>query len=640
MGSDYRRHEAPVSEFRWPGYLGLATAIVSVGLAVSGVVGLVLTLVLAVLGVIGAGLSTTWLQGLWGRSSILTREAAEAKVAESARATPSLDDLVAAHSGAATTRRDDRATPSLEFTSRDVGPAVGPAVQSPGPSGAMTGAAIAGAVGLHDWLNPESAAVQALEHATGDSITSAFDLHRTIAATKYKLWTDGSMVNWRGHVGEHQIADQIESWAGEGAVDMPAASNFEGADLSFFDGEYQVKFVSDFDSIVNQHGDTLIVPEDTSNIPEDALRIDFSEPFDPSILDGHDVIVAEGLTLAGAEDAWESAVGLAAGGIDAADVLDAAGDAAIPGIGVAIRVAASGYQRREALADSRLRGRATGRVARDAAYGGGGAAAGGTAGTLIGAGIDIASFGLTLGMGSVLGGMAGTALGAKAGSKAARKEDDKLIARRQDAVKSHITNYGTAFKTAQQRMQEDWSSALARADSEADRLQAIRREQVKKIAAQTRAELERLAELSDEERRQLFFVGVTEISRLAREERSPRARRQQALWLRSAEKADDMASVLTALMMLPALTGEVREWMVERSKAQAAVVVAGDMIASQIRQQAFRDRSAIVDQIHKDKDSLQSQAKAALDIPARDVEKATKELKDELTIAGRPTKGA
>ena len=210
---------------------------------------------------------------------------------------------------------------------------------------------------------------------------SAFDLHRIIAAEQYKLWTGGSIANWRGHVGEHQIAEQIDSWAGQGTVSMPEASNFEGADLSLFDGDYQVKFHADVNKIVNQHGDQLIVPEGAANIPEDALHVDLGEPFDPSILEGHDVIVAEGL-LWPAQRTRGVAVGLAAGGIDGADVWDAASDAAIPGIGVAIRVAASGYKRRTALADPDLRARAAGRIARDALYGGGGAAAGGTIGTL------------------------------------------------------------------------------------------------------------------------------------------------------------------------------------------------------------------------------------------------------------------
>ena len=290
---------------------------------------------------------------------------------------------------------------------------------------------------------------------------------------QYHLLTEGSLTNWSGHVGEAQVAEQIESWAPAGTIAMPDASNYAGADISIFDGDFQVKFYSDFNDIDNTHADTLIVNEDAANIPGDALHIDFSEPFDTSILEGHDVIVAEGLTLAGADDAWESAAGLWAGGLDGGDAVDAAGDALIPGIGSAIRVGMSGYRRRSALQDPALRERAMGRVARDGAYGLAGAGGGALLGGLLGGVVDVATFGMTGGTGF----MVGSALGAGYGGKKAdiaRAEDADKVRQAQERVNNALAKYGRAVDKARSETDVAWKRQVNDAHSRAAQLADIR----------------------------------------------------------------------------------------------------------------------------------------------------------------------
>lgn len=64
--------------------------------------------------------------------------------------------------------------------------------------------------GAIQWLTPDSAAMAALSHVTGENITNAFDFHRTLSAHQYQLLHQGSLLNWRGHVGEAQVAEQVE----------------------------------------------------------------------------------------------------------------------------------------------------------------------------------------------------------------------------------------------------------------------------------------------------------------------------------------------------------------------------------------------------------------------------------------------
>jgi hypothetical protein len=492
-------------------------------------------------------------------------------------------------------------------------------------------------VGLESWLTPDTAALAALEQVTGESISSALDLHSTIAAGQYKLWTDGSMNMWRGHVGEHQIVEQVAAWDPD-AVTMPDASNFPGADVSLFGEGYQVKFVQDFNTIDNIHGDPLIVADGTLNVPEDALVVDFSSPFDPSILEGHDVIVAEGLTLAGAQDAWESAVGIAAGGIDGGDISETLGDIAIPGMGAAIRVAASGYRRRAALADPDLRQRATGRVVRDVAYTTGGVTAGGSTGALIGAAVDVLSLGMTMGLGSVLGGMIGAGLGGSAAGKMAAAEDQAKIEAKVRQVRSAIAEFGRKATRVEETAQARWGEARATADRAAFQLEDERRKELQGVLVKASTDLDRLATIGPEEAQALIHDSVTRMNSVG--PRSPRERRIRAAWGAAAERQrtaakPDPTVVLSLVAGAPHGQRELDRWACSRWQRRTTVLAAAHAATGACVAGALSDRVWLGGELQRQKSEIQIWSRKELDKAVQPVGRANGELSRELKLAGR-----
>ena len=508
-------------------------------------------------------------------------------------------------------------------------------------------ASLAFTSGAIDWLTPDQAAMDALAQATHTDITNAFDLHKTLAEHQYHLLTEGSLTNWSGHVGEAQVAEQIESWAPAGTVTMPDASNYAGADISFFDGDFQVKFYSDFNDINNIHGDSLIVNEDAANIPSDALHIDFSEPFDPSILDGHDVIVAEGLTLAGADDAWESAAGLWAGGLDGGDAIDAAGDAFIPGIGSAIRVGMSGYRRRSALQDPALRERAMGRVARDGAYGLAGAGGGALLGGLIGGLLDVATLGMTGGTGVMIGSAIGAGFGGKTAGDIARGEDADKVRGAQKQVNDELAAYGRAVDKAQSEADEAWTQELRDADIRAAQLAAIRSAQSDHLIELMRTDLERLRTLSAAEAKQLLAAAASTVDAAATHERSPRARRRQTAWRRESDaiqaRLTDGANpgvreVLTLVTAAPEGGDAARSWLTDRLQRRTTVIAAADQLHTALLRRTLADRQNLAHVLNRAKATLQNNVVTALAAPIERVERQTAQLKEELVIGGHLSK--
>jgi hypothetical protein len=294
---------------------------------------------------------------------------------------------------------------------------------------AVVPGAIAGVVGVHDWLTPNQSVLDAMHALTREHVAGSLDLWSTVQERGYHLWSENSLIKWRGHVGEQQVMDQLTPWLGD-RVQLEPLSNNPGSDLSIDGQDFNVKVTEDYANVGPSHfADNpdipIILNSDAANIPQDALHVDLSEPFNVAMLDGHHVIVAEGFTLSGAEDALTDAFGTLAGGIhDAGDVAEAATaaaqDAAFPVLGSAIRVVRSGIREGALLKHHGDTGRVVKNVATDVAVTGGGVAAGATVGHIIGGGIDVLSGGLTMGTGTIVGGMLGSALGGFFGSKASQ----------------------------------------------------------------------------------------------------------------------------------------------------------------------------------------------------------------------------
>jgi hypothetical protein len=481
--------------------------------------------------------------------------------------------------------------------------------------------------------------VAAVEHATHEQISGALDLHRTLAEHHYKLMSDGSMINWRGHTFEQQINEQIEGWAGSSAASMPEANNYAGPDMSIFGQDFQIKGYEDFAGIDNTYGDPLVVADGAANIPEDALYVDFSQPFDPSILEGHDVIVAEGLTLAGAEDAWESAAGMAAGGVDLGDVGDAGFDMAIPGLGAAIRVAASGYRRRAALADPELRAEASGRVGRDAVYGLAGASSGGTMGVLLGGLVDVATLGLTMGMGTVIGGMIGAGAGGMAGGALASAEDQERIDGAARETREAIEQYGQALEIVQVETDEEWNRATSQADRSAADVQRRLDQSLARVGDKARTDLANAADMTEGEAVALLRWAFRVLQMLAAQETGRRARRRQKAWMQRLASVRrmplDTEQILLLLIAVPGGQAVAQQWLWDRNQRRGVTISAASVVLERLVGHAIGERMSLQVTLQQRRRELRESAKDELEPYAVDVRACTKKVKRELAISAR-----
>ena len=111
------------------------------------------------------------------------------------------------------------------------------------------------------------------------------------------------------------------------------------------------------------------------------MHVDLSQPFDPAMLDGHAVVVADGLSLSGIQDnLGDSFVDVVGGHLDVGDVLGDAADMGIPVVGSAIRIVRSGIREGKLLGVHNDPVRMAKNIAIDVGAIGGGVAAGGTIG--------------------------------------------------------------------------------------------------------------------------------------------------------------------------------------------------------------------------------------------------------------------
>ena len=506
-------------------------------------------------------------------------------------------------------------------------------------------AGIATVVGLQEWLTPDSAALAALEHVTGQEVNNALDFHAIVAGKAlsgdgYHFLTDGSMSNWMGHVGEQQIREQVESWAGEGAVTMPDSASFEGADATIFGQDFQVKFYDDFNDIVNQHGDALIVNEDALNIPDDALRIDFSEPFDPAVLEGHDVIVAEGLTQAGAIDSWESAAGVWAGGLDAGDMAGEVFDAAIPGLGAAVAVAISGYRRRKALGDKTLRAEASKRIARDSGERVAAVTTAGLIGGGIGLGIDILTLGATAGLGTALGGIIGARIGGRQAARVANERDAERIRKAQKKVITSTAAYGLAVEQAQIEAATSWQQILDQGEQAASALAERLAMESGWIATAARADLDTALSLDAESTEDILRQSQLAARDLRQAGWSLPALRERQAWLTRTARLSPESTTTEVLLVAVAAPGgrdRIRLWLQAMNQRRQVIVAAADVAMRSLFRSALEARRGMRQHLVDSRGELDQRVSDSLAKPIRAVEKASEHLHRELVLAGKAT---
>ncbi|MGY1709136.1 hypothetical protein ACI8AC_06450 [Geodermatophilus sp. SYSU D00758] len=509
---------------------------------------------------------------------------------------------------------------------------------------AMVPGAIAGAVGVHDWLTPNQSVLEAVHALTHEQVSNSLDLWGTVQENGYKLWTEQSLLKWRGHVGEQQVMDQLTPWLGDRAQ-LESLSNNPGSDLSIDGRDFNVKVTKDFDGGTSDHfaenpGIPVIVNSDAADIPQDALHVDLSEPFDVAMLDGHHVIVAEGLTLSGAEDALADAFGPAVGRInDAGDVLDAASsalpDATLPVLGSAIRVVRSGMKESALLKHHGDTGRLIKNVTTDVAVTGGGVAAGGTVGHIVGGGIDVLTGGLTLGAGTVLGGIVGSALGGLFGSKAAQTMKlAPLHEARADSL-AKLEAYSGKVAEVEERTNRTWRAqilpaARRRANAAATDLQKTATTAV----AAADAELRAATTLDRESRTRLLGDARGRVEATLAREASSLARRRAASWSSAADAAWETADVFDVVLASPGGERVTRDWLEDAAARHELVLAAAAETARLIGATAVRTRAALASSLADSRADLFVDARRQLDGPLRALERANAKVRHELVATG------
>jgi hypothetical protein len=509
---------------------------------------------------------------------------------------------------------------------------------------ALLDAAIPGAIamgmGAYQWLTPDEAVMGAVHQMTGEQIDNAFDLHQVLAAGgedgPYQLWTAGSLIKWRGHVFEQQVVDQVQSWAGEASADTAGASNVADADATIFGRDFQMKTNADFDSIDNIHGDILIVPEGTENVPADALHLDFSELFDPSVLDGHEVIVAEGLDASGAADAWEGAVGVMAGGVDLGDMADVAFDSAVPGVGSAVRVAMSGYKRRKALADEQTRARAAVRVTQDAAEGISAATVGGVIGGVLLAPLDAVG---GMGAATLMGIALGTAAGGWLAGRRSRSRDRGLIEAQTAKLDQALGAYGLQAESCSEAAEASWSTSIAEADAQAARLASLRKSELVEFERLALRDLELASYMDRSTAVQLLEESRSAMTSFEQTGWSLPAIRRRATWRSVAAgcqvDSPDPVPVLSLAMAAPNGEARVQAWLDDVGKRRGVVIAGVDAAVSAVTLQSLNDRANLLHNLSEVRVLLLADMERTLAPALNRVARETQELKDEYKIAGR-----
>lgn len=496
-------------------------------------------------------------------------------------------------------------------------------------------AVLAGLVGVHQWLHPDAQVLEAMRQATHHEVATSLDLWHEVRENHYHLQSESSLVNWRGHVGEHEVADQLHSWLGD-RVRLEAVSNHPGSDLSIDGRDYNVKVTADYDNVGPEHlaryPDTpIILNADAANIPSGALSVDLSHPFDPAILDGHAVIVADGLSLSGIENSLGDSFGDVIGGhLDIGDLQDAG----IPVLGSVIRVVRSGVR------ENRLRGvhgdsgRMVKNIATDVTVTGSTVATGVVAGHVIGATVDVLTGGATCGLGYAVGGMLGGALGGIYGNKAATSIRLQPFTDAREQARVVLAEYDAAVERVSTSTDRQWDAEVADA-SERCRL-AEGRLRRSFAAPFTQARTRFLAHDligADGARRQLQ-AAQERVENAVRREHSVLARRRASAWRSAAAAAHDPEKIFDVILASPGGAAAVRT-LLDQVRHQRELALATLAEATRVLAlEALRVRAEQCASLQETKTRLQTEVKRQLQVPLAHLEGANNLVLAEARAAG------
>lgn len=513
-----------------------------------------------------------------------------------------------------------------------------------GHSDAATSGGLAAAGGLVDLWHVDLRVLEAVERWTHESVDNGLDLWRITRERGYQIDTAGFESNLRGHVAEQEVEAQLSSWASD-SLWMPGASNNPGFDIRLGDRLANVKVGSNASTIrehLVEHPDIpVIVNEDMAGVPKDALHLDLSKPFDPDLLSEHGIFVADGLLLSDLQDAMADAFGPSLDSFATSDLLDV-GDAAVPGLGTAVRVVRSCIREHGLLAVHGDSARMWKNIGTDAAFVGGGMAGGSIIGSGLGALIDIGTGGATAGFGTaVVGPAIFAALGGLFGSALAAEERMRPLTEARAATTEAIKSYGKTVDDAVARATRTWTDEIVpRAERQAADRAALVRATVEVHTTHARGELRRLERIIAAERQRLLAEAAQAVASAATSQprrwllmRRLRAWRSAGIAARTAEPG----RMLDVIAAAPGGRDIVRSHLEGAVRRRAVVLAAAGVVASRVHQQIERERMALLRGLVTERDRLEEGVRRRVEPKLAAVRARSAEVRKELVATGART---
>lgn len=495
---------------------------------------------------------------------------------------------------------------------------------------ARASAAIGAAAGmtyLADWAMVDRAVVAGYRRMAADDTASALDLYEAAGGHSGES-LDGFSIALRGHVGEQEIFDQLGRWAGDGLV-IPSSGSNEGFDLELFGHAINAKITSDAGRTAAEHFASypdvpLIINADAANIPDSAVHLDLTEPFDLGLLDEeHVVIVAEGLLLSGLADSVADAASF--GGL---------GDGA-PGLGVAIAALRSSVREGRLLQVHDDKARAARNIATDTALVGGGALAGAKAGAAAGAAIDLATGGMLLGLPTLLGGLAGGAAAARQGGKLAHSARTRNLRTLQQELASSLERYGRARARTEQGTADAWQQALAESEARLAQARSGIEEIIESTAQEAHEHFAAGSAISTAHREVLLAQAGRRVDEARRLERSRLARSRADAWREAAQRCGyQTEEIMDVVAASPGGGDVVRQWLDEAEAHRHAGMRALAAGAALVETAARRFRNIETAVLTERRTSLQERARDELSPYVAVVEHDREQVQSEARALG------
>lgn len=524
------------------------------------------------------------------------------------------------------------------------GPTTGASGDSNGGRGKAVGdaavpATLAGVVGIENWLHPDQQVLEAVSQATHDHVANGLDLWREVHEHHYDLLSSSSLANWRGHVGEQQVADHLHSWLGD-RVKLEELSNHPGSDLSIDGHDFNVKVSADYSNVGPDHfaqypGTPIIINSDAAHLPADALHVDLAQPFDPSILDGHAVIVADGLHLSGIEASLGDSFGDVIGGhLDLADVLSDLQDAGIPVIGSAIRVVRSGIRENKLRGVHGDTGRMIKNVATDVVIVGTGVATGQIIGHAVGGAIDLLTLGTTAGLGTVAGGIIGAGVGGLLGNKAATSVRLQPFHDAQHDARQALATYDACLNTTEAKTEREWNQALAESRERCEAAEAALRASFDDKVDRARRAFRAQDLIGIDAARRHLATARRCVDESAQRERTILARRRARHWRAAAAIATTSESIFDVVLAAPGGAKAVNTLVEEvRHRRELAIVTLSEAARLTARS-AMQIRAREAGRLAATRSGLQARAVDRLADPLAQVASANERVLSEARAAG------